>query len=157
MIVWSSLKPAAWSKKIEAIGHDIVPTLLLLWFTVICHVDTKLLKIAHEICCMMTHPCHPQVFEHWAGSCWTSAWPGYLLQTTTVLQPIRRLSAQCSRVVNGPHFEARTRAETDFYFWSPIQARKSILPGELRYAQLRGNKNVVYGYSCRFKVLSHPK
>jgi len=24
------------------------------------------------------------------------------------------------RVVNGPHFEARTRPEPDIYFWSPI-------------------------------------
>jgi len=54
------------------------------------------------------------------------------------------------RVVNGPHFESRTRPspksqactrpEPDIHFWSPIQARKLNLLNEPSYAQLQGIK-----------------
>ena len=48
--------------------------------------------------------------------------------------------------------QARTRIETDIYFWSPIHAWKPNLPRGLRYAQLQSNKNVVCRCSCRYTV-----
>jgi len=69
-----------------------------------------------------------------------------------------------TRVVNGLHFETRTRPEITSP--NPARVRHLFLKPDLglkaksQSKDIRNceiSKNVVYGYSWRYTVLSHPK
>jgi len=46
--------------------------------------------------------------------------PAVVSQRLSTTKKWSLLTRSQPRVVNGPHFEARTRPEPDIYFWSPI-------------------------------------
>jgi len=64
-------------------------------------------------------------------------------------------------VVNGAHFEARTRPEPGpnptFIFEARFRSRSQIWRGSYDMRNCRLSKNVVHGYSCRYTILSHSK